>query len=663
MSEEINSLNNTTQTPNNSNQNVLNELDTENTTHSQYEYDSLSSSNNSENKEQMSIPLKDILPESATNMTGDGRISVCLSDEQLNDIYEYSILNMEEYDIISTSEYRFNIKQPLIPGQNIPRLAICIMIVGSRGDVQPFIAFGKELLKVGHRVRLATHEIFRKFVKENGLEFFPLGGNPAELMAFMVKNAGIIPHVSSIVSGDIYRKRKQLAQIIDSTWKACVKPDDETGAPFTADAIISNPPTFGHIHCAQKLGIPLHICFTMPWSPTTAFPHPLFNVDYSIRSKEKMNYLSYEIVGMFTWVGMKDLINHFRRKVLNLKRLSTSQAINIWAKEKVPHTYCWSPAMIPKPIDWGEHIDVSGFFMLDLATNFTPSNDLIQFLKEGSRPIYVGFGSITGDDPVRLTNTILEAIKLVKCRAIISEGWGGIGKATTLPDNIYLIGNCPHDWLFEHVDIVCHHGGAGTTATGLKLGKPTVIVPFFGDQFFWGDMIYKIGAGPSPLPGKTLKADQLADAFRFAMRSETRAAAQRLAAAMKEENGVATAVQAFHAHLPLDKMISDLESTFPACFSLPKYDLKISLPVAQVLLASGSIDESELKVHPVKVWDIRDEHERVPWHRLTRSGRKAFSRLYAETTDGTKQAQSGYSKEICAEILSKFEQNRRVIKS
>jgi len=261
-----------------------------------------------------------------------------------------------------------------------------------------------------------------------------------------------------------------------------------------------------------------------------------------------------------------------------------------------------------------------------------------------------------------LTNTILEAIKLVNCRAIISEGWSGIGKATTLPDNIYLIGNCPHDWLFERVDIVCHHGGAGTTATGLKLGKPTVIVPFFGDQFFWGDMIYRIGAGPSPLPGKTLKAAQLADAFRFAMRSETHAAAQRLAAAMKEENGVAAAVQAFHAHLPLHKMISDLEPTFPACFSLPKYGLQISLPVVQVLLAAGSIDESELKVYPVKVWDIRDEHERVPWHRLTRSGRKAFSRLYAETTDGTKQVQSLYSKEICAEILSEFEQIRRVIK-
>ncbi|CAF1252645.1 unnamed protein product, partial [Didymodactylos carnosus] len=164
--------------------------------------------------------------------------------------------------------------------KNVPHLAICIMVVGSRGDVRPFIALGKELLKAKHRVRLVTHEIFREFVKENGLEFFPLAGDPAELMTFMVKNAGLIPSMSSILDGDIKKKRKLMADIMKSTWRACVQPDDETGAAFTAEAIISNAPTFGHTHCAQKLSISLHIIFTMPWTPTEAFPHPPCNVDY-----------------------------------------------------------------------------------------------------------------------------------------------------------------------------------------------------------------------------------------------------------------------------------------------------------------------------------------------------------------------------------------------
>ncbi len=170
-----------------------------------------------------------------------------------------------------------------------------------------FSRLGQALLAVGHRVRLATHETFRKFVRENGLEFFPLAGDPAALMSFVVKNSGIIPSISSIAAGDLSTSRHIIMEILASTWRACTMEDDETGKAFTAEAIIANPPSFGHIHCAQKLQIPLHIMFTMPWSPTTAFPHPLVNVDYSKASIEKVNMLSYSAIEMFVSI----LKNHF----------------------------------------------------------------------------------------------------------------------------------------------------------------------------------------------------------------------------------------------------------------------------------------------------------------------------------------------------------------
>ncbi|CAF3973431.1 unnamed protein product [Rotaria sp. Silwood1] len=153
------------------------------------------------------------------------------------------------------------------------------LIVGTRGDVQPFIALGQALRAKGHRVRLATHETFRSFVRGNGLEFYPLGGDPVDLISFMVKNTGIIPSMDSIMAGDVSKKRRALSDILASTWQACIANDDETDMPFTAEAIIANPPSFGHIHCAEKLQIPLHIMFTMPWTPTTAFRHPLSNID------------------------------------------------------------------------------------------------------------------------------------------------------------------------------------------------------------------------------------------------------------------------------------------------------------------------------------------------------------------------------------------------
>ena len=158
------------------------------------------------------------------------------------------------------------------------------------------IRFGQTLLQAGHRVRLATHEKFRQYVREHGLEFYPLASNPEDLMSFMVKNGGIVPSMSSIIQGDLKKKRQDIADILRSTWLACTENDDETSAPFTAEVVIANPPSFGHVHCAQRLQIPLHIIFTMPWSPTTVFPHAFCKVESSRLPREKLNLLSYSII-------------------------------------------------------------------------------------------------------------------------------------------------------------------------------------------------------------------------------------------------------------------------------------------------------------------------------------------------------------------------------
>jgi len=136
---------------------------------------------------------------------------------------------------------------------------------------------------------------------------------------------------------------------------------------------------------------------------------------------------------------------------------------------KIPHTYCWSPSLIPKPKDWGAHISISGFYFLDLASDYTPSNELQIFLDAGPPPVYIGFGSIVLDDPDAMTQLIFEAVKMTGQRVLLSKGWGGMGagdKGLHIPDGVFMLGNVPHDWLFKRVSCVVHHGGAGTTAAG-----------------------------------------------------------------------------------------------------------------------------------------------------------------------------------------------------
>jgi hypothetical protein len=186
------------------------------------------------------------------------------------------------------------------------RLNVVIQIVGSRGDIQPFVALGSELQKWGHRVRLATHSVFEQFILDSGLEFFPIGGNPSELMAYMVKNPGLIPSMKSLQVKEIKKKRNMVAEMLDGCWRSCIDPDPKTKSPFVADAIIANPPSFAHVHCAEALGIPVHLMFTMPWSATRAFPHPLANVaapTSQSRSDGVLNFISYTMVEWMTWQG------------------------------------------------------------------------------------------------------------------------------------------------------------------------------------------------------------------------------------------------------------------------------------------------------------------------------------------------------------------------
>jgi hypothetical protein len=252
------------------------------------------------------------------------------------------------------------------PGQDPPPpLNVVIQVVGSRGDVQPFVALGKVLKETyGHRVRLATHPTFKDFVIENGLEFFSIGGDPAELMAFMVKNPGLMPGFDTLRSGDVGKRRKGIAEILRGTWRSCIETGNGLGVdplkqtveewmgiedqlpeqlkkPFVADAIIANPPAFGHIHCAEKLGIPLHMMFTMPWSPTQQFPHPLANIQSTNADASITNYISYIMVDILTWQGLGDVINRFRKDSLHLDPISIIWGPAMLARLKVPFTYCW----------------------------------------------------------------------------------------------------------------------------------------------------------------------------------------------------------------------------------------------------------------------------------------------------------------------------------
>ncbi|KAM0255678.1 hypothetical protein ACHAQJ_005522 [Trichoderma viride] len=570
-------------------------------------------------------------------VTGDGRINININtkNQRLAELLAPSIAS--QIAVAAQPSLPPVYTLPSLAGEPgkepPPRLNVVIQIVGSRGDVQPFVALGKVLKETyGHRIRIATHPTFQTFVEENGLEFFNIGGDPAELMAFMVKHPGLMPGLDALKSGEIGKRRKGVQEMLLGCWRSCIEagdglgpppephrklepwnpsagmPGDPNHEPFVADAIIANPPSFAHIHVAEKLGIPLHMMFTMPWSPTRAFPHPLANVQYSNADDVLTNYLTYTLVEMMTWQGLGDIINRFRENALDLAPLSLIWAPGLLNRLKISYTYCWSPALIPKPNDWGSNIDVSGFYFLNLASSYTPEPDLAAFLAAGPPPVYIGFGSIVVDDPNAMTRLILDAIHLAGVRALVSKGWGGLGvDAVGLPDGVFMLGNVPHDWLFERVSAVVHHGGAGTTAAGIKAGKPTLVVPFFGDQPFWGAMIARAKAGPDPIPHRTLTAENLAEAIKFCLRQETQDQAKALGCRIREEDGTEAGSRSFHKHLDIDSLRCSIAPSRAAAWRLKRTKVRFSPLVAAVLVKRGLLRYTDLKLYRPYEYNTEDQ--------------------------------------------------------
>jgi UDP:flavonoid glycosyltransferase YjiC (YdhE family) len=341
----------------------------------------------------------------------------------------------------------------------------------------------------------------------------------------------------------------------------------------------------------------------MPWSPTQDFPHPIANIKSSNASGSMTNELTYTLVDMMTWQGLGDIINKFREETLNLVTLSQAAATTVLHRLRIPYTYCWSPALIPKPKDWGNYISISGFYFLSLASNYQPAADLAEFLAAGPPPVYIGFGSIVVDDPNAMTKLIFEAVKKTGQRALVSKGWGGLGgDELDKPDGVFMLGNCPHDWLFQHVSCVVHHGGAGTTAAGIALGRPTVIVPFFGDQPFWGAMVARAGAGPSPIPYKNLTADGLAEAISMALKPETLERAKELGERIREERGCEAGAASFHAMLDVPRMRCMMAPERVAVWQVStkghkNEDIRLSAFAAAVLGDQGILDVNQLKLY------------------------------------------------------------------
>ena len=425
----------------------------------------------------------------------------------------------------------------LIPFHDLP-MRIVIIAPGSRGDVQPYVALGLGLKSACHEVRIVTTRDHASLVTAHGLE---LWSADIDVQAALQQPESS----SSLESGKLFRSFRQLSKLASSS--ASLIAQKALDAAQGADKILAG---FGGLFVgaaiSEKMGIPLIQAYNVPFTPTREIPGAL-TPGLGFWPKGFCHQLGHRITRQSIWLTARLSANKARRSVLGLRSAPLLGPFHRAGLGAGTTLYGFSESVIPRPSDWGQNISITGFWFLDPNKQWTPPPELVSFLENGPKPIYIGFGSMSSRDPKKTADMVLEAISRAGQRAILHTGWGGLGKENLGPDAC-VVESIPHAWLFDRVAAVVHHGGAGTTAAGIRAGVPSVVIPFHGDQPFWGQLVSQLGLGPHPVARRDLTAQRLARAIEAALKNrEYRDKAAAMAARIRVEDGVSRAVELIEA--------------------------------------------------------------------------------------------------------------------
>ena len=413
-------------------------------------------------------------------------------------------------------------------------MKITILTFGSRGDVQPYLALAVGLQQKGHIVQLAAPYRFEDFVNSYGVGFVPLAGDP-EVISARLNDAGSNPlGMFRAMSDYVFSIADQVVQRILAS---C---DD-------ADLIVHSFlfTTGGH-SLARKLHIPDISVQTFPvFAPTRDFPP----VAMPGLPSGILSYFFHWLTTQVFWhggnLGFRSLPQG-TREIFDRGLFWPFKADAV--RGTTPLAFAFSPTVIPRPHDWYErHLNITGYLFLDRPDSYQPPSALTEFLADGEPPICVTFGSTVHSHPERVYRGVLEALSRTGNRAIILSGWSDLG-SIPMPEGVLVMEAAPHEWLLPQCKAVIHHGGAGTTAAGLRSGIPNLVIPSASDQPFWGARVHAIGAGPRPISARKLTVEKLARALLEMDEDAIRDTAQAVGRKIRAEDGVGELVRLIESH-------------------------------------------------------------------------------------------------------------------
>ena len=434
-----------------------------------------------------------------------------------------------------TAIYLVGIPLPQFPANHFrlimtdDRPKIMIASLGTRGDVQPYVALASELAKRGADVVLSTGEGFETMIESAGARARPVPVNYQELLQK--------PEISAALHSlkGMARAARQSIQLQRDVARVLW----EIGLDQKPALILFNLKATVMTLVARRLAIPaLPTALQPATEPTGEFPLPLFGLP---AMGSYLNRKSFDFGRLLMQAGLRPLFKPLRHEASKELEMTGSTIDGHFpGRQKALCLQAYSRALVPTPEDWGSDIWHCGYWFTEAEPDYRPPEDLDRFLSTGEPPVYLGFGSMPSKDPADLTRIVLAALAQTGQRAVLATGWGGLTKEALpveLSGRLFLIDKAPHSWLFPKCAGIVHHGGAGTTHEAVRWGKPTLVCPVFGDQPFWGQQIHRISAGPEPIRQKKLTPTNLAEALKALERDTYKQGAESARETINEEPG------------------------------------------------------------------------------------------------------------------------------
>jgi sterol 3beta-glucosyltransferase len=417
---------------------------------------------------------------------------------------------------------------------------ITLLTSGTRGDVIPYIVLGEGLQDVGYNVRIAAPIGFANLFQQTKIKFSPFEGNPSDLLVEQGNQTPLTLGSNFIHSIQATRKfmkqaRPLYRKMLQTAFEACKG----------SDLLIYGLPTLWGSHIAEGLKTPAVRALLQPLTPTREFPSALLPFRFSLFGIG--NWLSHWIVTQLTYLSWHSEINYARRSIFGLNSAPLLDP-SLQNFSEQPFTLNgFSKQIVPRPKDWNGKQVITGYWrdfgVRQLVAEISEqlAVQLQKFIESSPNPLAIGFGSPSTKDISQTINILEKALNQTNTQAVLTipSKWHNQIKSK----NIFPIDYVPHDWLYKHVKVAIHHGGAGTTSASLHAGIPTITLPLAIDQFFWGERIHKIGVGPKPIPQRKLTAEKLANAIHIALTDETmKARAKTVSEKLSLENGIQVAV-------------------------------------------------------------------------------------------------------------------------